>query len=344
MHFLTFFLVLLWCVQPVSAQDVVPAEVAPDQVLAPAADLGPAPVTDTPPVPGDPLLTPPSSDRTPTPPPSTEPLPLVVTPPAVLPAPGPLPEPQLDATLVADAERADAWIQEMARKEHERRTGGRWMSVIMSGAMIATAGLLLSLDEVEAKTPRWMMGSSIVPFSAAVALGLLLPPERATPWAYTGFALGAATLSTSFCFDWSDRDGNHGTHDERVASVFFGAALASQFLWTIPLAFLDRGVGQQVYDTYFGRPVAARPRAATELLIESDHRTRAKAGVALIAGLLTLVTVSAGAAMTDQPWVLIAGAPTLTSTLSAVIPLLFRDSRLEMFVRGELPRPGVFNF
>lgn len=257
-------------------------------------------------------------------------------------APGLLLSPgQSDPQLLAEAARADAWIEAMQRKEREKRIGGRWMTTIASAAFATGAGVLLAIDEPSEMPARAILGASIVPFVAGATLGLLLPEEHATPWASTAWLIGMATASASLAFSWEGEF--EGSRSERQAGMFIGGALAAQFAFLIPMAFLDRGVGVRAYESYFALPAAERPRAATQLLIKSDQMSRAKAGVALLSGLLIMGAVGIGAGVTHEPVTLIGGLPTLTSTLY-LVPFLFRESRLEMFLQGHMPAPGVFNF
>jgi hypothetical protein len=250
---------------------------------------------------------------------------------------------EAERALFPETTRADAWIEQMQRRERERRIGGRWYSTIASAGLGTVVGVALALDQPSGKEARAIMGAGIAPMAAAVAFGLFLPEEHATPWASAAFSLGMATFSAGLSFPW-DGDTSEISRDERNAEIFFGATLASQFVFFIPLAFMDRGLGRRAYAEYFVLPAQERPRAALGLLIESDQQTRAKAGVMLLGSLLTMSVAGAGAAISDDPIVLLAGMPALVGTLTGLIPFLFRESRLEMFVRGELPKPGGFHF
>jgi hypothetical protein len=249
---------------------------------------------------------------------------------------------QAETLMVTEGARADAWIEGLQHKERERRNGARWASTAISGGMAIAASVLLAIDDPSATTPRWILGSSIAPFATAAALGIVLPGEKAAPWASSLWALGMSTASLSLGFDW-EQDSKQ-TQRERQAGIFLSAAFATQFLSLIPLAILDRGLGRRAYAEYFALPTNERPRAATKLLIESDRISRAKGGAMLLSGLVVMATVGVGAAVTDEPVVLVGGIPSLANTFVALIPFLFRESRLEMFVQGEMPKPGVFNF
>lgn len=253
-----------------------------------------------------------------------------------------IPASEAETLALAEATRADAWIEAMQRKEREKRIGGRWMSTIASAGIGTGVTVLLAIDEPSEMPARAILGASLAPFVAGAALGLFLPEEHATPWATTAFLVGMATASASLGFAWGEAD-LEATRSERQALAFSGGALAAQFAFLIPMAFLDRGVGKRAYSEYFALPASERPRAATRLLIESDQRSRAKAGIALLSGLLIMGAVGIGAAVTQEPVALIGGLPTLTSTLY-LVPFLFKESRLEMFMQGQMPIPGVFNF
>ncbi len=241
----------------------------------------------------------------------------------------------------AEASRADAWIQAMQRKERERRVGGRWSSTIVSGAMATAAAVLLILDEPSEKAARWVLGSSIAPFVTGAALGIFLPEDHATPWATTAWALGMATAAVSVGLPWYEDETS--THREKQAVAFIGGAFATHFLTLIPLAFLDRGLGRRAYADYYGLSARDRAKAATDMLLRYDQRARAKIATLLLGGLASMAVAGIGAAITEDPLLIIGAIPALTNMVT-LIPMLFRESSLEMFLQGPARRPGVYRF
>ena len=165
---------------------------------------------------------------------------------------------ETEAQASAEAVRADASIEAMQRKEHEKRVGGRWISTIMSGGLATGVGVVLAMDEPSRMPARAILGASMAPFVAGMALGLFLPEEHATPWATTAWLVGAATASVSLGFPWNDERVD-ASRSERQASAVIGASLAAQFVFLIPMTFMERGIGKRAYSEYFGLPAGERP-------------------------------------------------------------------------------------
>jgi hypothetical protein len=328
----------------VQAQET-PATSAPPASLAPVAEPAPAATPAAPLVEPAPSVAPaePPAPISAPPPPAQPPAPaLLLAPPP--PAPTTLADlyaPTLAETLDESA-RADLWIDAMERAESKRRSSARWGSVLASGALAAVAGVGLGLDIFDTKSANIVLGSSLAPFAASMALGIFLHDERqAAAWAATSFALGTVAMSVSLGLGGFAGD---ETREDRLYSAFVGTALATQALSIIPLAFMDLGSPRREYDNYRSLPRDARAKAASRLLIASDRAARQRAGVVLLSSALILGTLGVGAGLTEKPDLLLYGIPSLTSLVSGLLPLLFNPSRLELFLEGEVPAPGVFRF
>ena len=79
------------------------------------------------------------------------------------------------------------------------------------------------------------------------------------------------------------------------------------------------------------------------MLIQYDQRVRARIAILLLGGLASMAVAGIGAAITEEPVLIIGALPALTNMVT-LIPMLFRESSLEMFLRGPVQRPGVYRF